>query len=163
HAVVHGPRAGLRRSVGRPGGGRVGAWGDPLRVPHRTPALSGGDAHGDDRTGLRAGAGGANSAAAEDAARPEHDLPEMPAEGPGAARGRRGGAGRRPAALPERRGDPRAPGRGGGARLALVPPQPVAGGDARLRGRPELVIAVGASVAVVQLRNSERATQERLY
>ena len=79
-------QAARRRKQRRPGRGRVRPRGDPLRAADRPAAVPGGDRPG------HAAAGGRTTtrsppaaAAAGGAARPGDDLPEVPAQGAGAA------------------------------------------------------------------------------
>ena len=70
---------------GRPGGGRLRAGGDPLRVPDGPAAVQGRDAAGHVLQVVSRRAGAAAQLQREGAARPGDDLPEVPAEGAGAA------------------------------------------------------------------------------
>ena len=106
-AQLHGSGAGRAGChADRPGGRRLLAGGDPLSAAHRAAALPGGDGARDPRAGPVGRADRADPPAAEIAARPGDDLPEMPGEGAGAPLrlGRR--AGRGPAAVRGRRDDP---------------------------------------------------------
>ena len=95
-------------------------------------------AAGDAAPGGRRRAGRAVAAAAQAAPRPGDDLPEVPAEGAGAAVCQRPGPGRGPAAVPRGPADPGAAEPLGRAGLAVVPPQP--------RGWPAASTAAAAVV-----------------
>ena len=135
HAVVHGAGAG-RRQVGRdrPGGGRVCAGGDPVRVPDGPAAVQGGDGAGHDHAGGERRAGAAVAVANEDAARPGDDLPEVPAQGGTQALRVSAGVGGRPAALPQRASRSGAAGGPGGAGGEVGEAQSVGDGAGGLGG-----------------------------
>ena len=119
---------------GRPGGRRLRAGRDPLRVPDRPPAVPGGDRPGHRPAGRPRRPGAAGPAPAEGAARPGDGVPEVPAEGPGQALPVGRGAGRRPGAVPRRPADPGPAGAGLGAGLEGGPAAAGGGGRAgRLR------------------------------
>ena len=124
-AQLHGPRAGPGADPpDRPAGRHLRAGGDPLRDAHRPAPLQSPDRHGDPPAGRLRGGGAAVAAPVAGPARPGDDLPEVPRQGAVAAVRHGRGAGRRPGAVPGRRGDPRP-------------------ADARLGARPE----VGAAAA----------------
>ena len=93
-------QAARRRQRRRPAARRLRPRRDPLRAAHRPAAVPGRDVARHARPGADQRAGAADAAAAEGAARPGNDLPEVPAKGAGEALrlGRR--AGRRPGPLP---------------------------------------------------------------
>ncbi len=69
HAELHGPRASRRPVEGdRPGGGRVRAGGDPVRVPDRPAAVQGADRDGHADAGAFRRSRAAAAVAVEDAA-----------------------------------------------------------------------------------------------
>ena len=118
----------------RPGHRRVRPGGDPLRVPDGPAAVQGGHGAGDDAAGAGRRAGAAAAVAIEDAARPGDHLSEMPGEGAGPPLRQRRGAGRRPAALPDRPDDSGAAGGDRRTPVALGPSQPGAGRGGRPGG-----------------------------
>src|SRR5262249_40633845 len=91
-------------------------------------AVPGGDGGGDGDAGGLPGPGAAVAAEPQGAARPGDHLPDVPAQGAGAALRQRPGAGRRPPPLPRRAADPGPAGGLGRAVRALGPPQPGGGG-----------------------------------
>ncbi len=113
HAELHGPGTGDGEPAGdRPAHRRLRPRRRPVRGAYGPPPVPGGERARDARTGVRPGAGAAEAAASEGAARPGHDLPQVPAQGAPPALRQCGSAGGRPAALPGRRADP-GPSRGG--------------------------------------------------
>ena len=135
HSQLHGTRAGQGRYQARRSGGRPVRLGrDPVRAPHRPPALPGYDRARDPRSGPEQRAAAAVAAPAQDPARRRDDLPQVPGKRARAPLWRLRRTCGRPAAVSSRRANPRPGDLGRGAPLAVVSAQPAAGA-ARRHGR----------------------------